>query len=322
MCNSINIIITLFIFSIFFSACQNKKYCFDFDSFGIKDENKFIEYSSKYIWRVEETGGTLNQLYPIKMIRIANKNHLEWDFYHYGSISNPHKISLDTLDPSWNVFTVSKDSLESTFPKEYKKYMPPLLDSVTLTWYTIKDTIKKGLKNINSEKVFSYHFPDTLGLLTDGFLMYTRNPYILIIDPSFSKQHKIKRRMSYYISYLILNPSFHLYESSIFAVWGDYVTKYNATPEIYAKRKLKARKYQRKFEKFIRHYFEKDHYSMHKSYFELILWQVYKPNNFKLKDNLGMYRSFIFNSCNPDYPEIYEVKFNIYKPYCFKVFKR
>jgi hypothetical protein len=76
------------------------------------------------------------------------------------------------------------------------------------------------------------------------------------------------------------------------------------------------------FQNFLIDDFNNNQAEIHKSYFELILWQIYYPSNFgigKLDEDLG---TLFFTSNNPDYPGNYEVKFNIYKPYNFKVFKR
>lgn len=61
---------------------------------------------------------------------------------------------------------------------------------------------------------------------------------------------------------------------------------------------------------------------MYKSYFELILWQMYETGDFTPHDFQGTKGSYLFTSNNPKYPGDYEVKFNIYKPYDFKVRKR
>jgi len=61
---------------------------------------------------------------------------------------------------------------------------------------------------------------------------------------------------------------------------------------------------------------------MYKSYFELILWQMYETGDFTERDAKGKKRSYLFTSKNPKYPGNYEVKFNIYEPYEFKVRKR
>lgn len=66
---------------------------------------------------------------------------------------------------------------------------------------------------------------------------------------------------------------------------------------------------------------EKDR-EMYKSYFELIFWQMYQPKNFKIKDNKGAKRSFTFTSTSERFPGNYKVKFNIYRPYEFKVKRR
>lgn len=77
----------------------------------------------------------------------------------------------------------------------------------------------------------------------------------------------------------------------------------------------------KRFKKFIRKKYRKGA-NYHRDYFKLLLWQLYQPSQFKVMDNHGKQRSFSFTSNNPDYLGNYEVKFNIYEPYNFKVFKR
>lgn len=61
---------------------------------------------------------------------------------------------------------------------------------------------------------------------------------------------------------------------------------------------------------------------MYKSYFALIFWQMYQPKDFKVKDNNGEKRSFTFTSTSERFPGKYKVKFNIYRPYEFKVVRQ
>lgn len=302
-------------------SCASKKYSFDSNSFVIPYMENYLKYSIRNTWRFGEFDSKPYYFYPIKMIAIANKKNSEFGFYPYESTAYQYIKQLDTLDSSWYAFTIAKDST-SALPTNFRKFMPPFVDSIYLTSYIITDTIKKGTVNIDNEKVNLFRFPDTLNLLPSKLVEYYKNPIIEVEDISLTKPQKIGKGGNSLGRQLFFNPSLQPYEKSIVLLWGDYVSTYNAKPEIYAKRTLKASKYKRMFERYIMDNYKQNNYAMHKSYFELILWQLYNPKSFKVKDNFGKYRSFLFTSNNPDYPGNYEIKFNIYQPYYFKVFKR
>lgn len=62
--------------------------------------------------------------------------------------------------------------------------------------------------------------------------------------------------------------------------------------------------------------------ALYKSYFEVLLWYMYRVNEFNENKTEPKNASFTFTSRNPDYPGNYEVFFNIYAPYEFKVKKK
>ena len=78
------------------------------------------------------------------------------------------------------------------------------------------------------------------------------------------------------------------------------------------------RLYTSEAEKYLNQAFHDD-ITLYTSYFELILWQIFQPTNFKVVDGNGSKRKLIFTSRDYRHEGEYEVKFDLLRPYNFKV---
>ncbi len=60
---------------------------------------------------------------------------------------------------------------------------------------------------------------------------------------------------------------------------------------------------------------------LYSCYFELILWQLFQPTDFEISDSKGRRRAFTFTSRDYRHEGQYEVKFDLMRPFNFKVSK-
>ena len=283
-----------------------------------------IKYSEEKKWRLESSHYYRpNDFYEIKSIGIYYDKKSERNTVELNHSSTQ---SRGQSDCNWTFFKVKRDTQGLEALHSFKNYFPRFIDSINLSIYKISDTIFKCKNFSNNQNVFNYHFPDSIGAYPNRILVLTRSNIIVLGKDLLDKELAYRmKRMSYMGSFSrvsILNPAFSSYDPSIFSIWGNYVSKFFAIPNYNYIKEKRVFSYKKKYKKDVRRLFKRHHNLAHESYFEFILWQVYKPSNLKLNDNVGKVRSFLFNSNNPNYPGNYEVKFNIYEPYRFKVFKR
>lgn len=71
---------------------------------------------------------------------------------------------------------------------------------------------------------------------------------------------------------------------------------------------------------YLKEAFKKDP-KLYTSYFELILWQIFQPTNFRVLDNKGKKSSLVFSSNDYRFTGDYKIKFDLVHPYHFKVSK-
>jgi hypothetical protein len=62
-------------------------------------------------------------------------------------------------------------------------------------------------------------------------------------------------------------------------------------------------------------------YKLFSSYFELILLQIFQPTDFEISDSKGRRRAFTFTSRDYRHEGRYEVKFDLMRPFNYKVSK-
>lgn len=250
---------------------------------------------------------------------------------------------------------LTRDSLESIevhdfeFPTNFMNYTPNYYFPIQKGWYRIVATgtnseIKISLKEYKSER-----FPHKFNTVATEAPFIYRNPTISGCSRKCKRNgcgaDSLKFHYPLTQEFLIFNPKSELYESSVFTLWNrdfraylncnlmqceDFEhTKIECDQKKYEKNRnkrefliLKKKEIENAQKKLIELEVNSRNLEMHKSYFQVVLWYLYRPESFEVPFNKGKYRSLKFTSNNPDYPGNYRVKFNIYEPYRFKVFKQ
>jgi hypothetical protein len=247
----------------------------------------------------------------------------------------------------------------TNMPAKFKNYMLDTNNSFTLGYFKIIDSIGEAIRLpiTNTDGIKNFDHP-----LENNFnsTLYLFRAPVYDNCTTFHNLNGNKAICGSLNNYkcLIFNPLIINYRSAINDLWNiDYTyyihcnfisisleslglkntSKYHRFRDETQLTKKEANEYARLFvnnKKKILHYrvtafknfiiedFNNNQAKLYVSYFELVLWQVYRPSNFekgKLEEDVA---TLYFNSNNPDYPGNYEVKFNIYKPYNYKVFKR
>lgn len=167
----------------------------------------------------------------------------------------------------------------------------------------------------------SLTYPDT-SVVFMGVNLYINNK----CEDSMKAKPELKTKPGISDGIINLNPETYEYETSIRSLWYIYIQDiiYGPLSSCYYYHYRENNLYQlkRKYKRYIRQSFRKDELDYHASFFKLALYKLYRPNSLDLKSRRGSEAIFTFKSTNPSYPGNYEVKFNIYEPYRFKVFKR
>lgn len=167
----------------------------------------------------------------------------------------------------------------------------------------------------------SLTYPDT-SVVFMGVDIYINNK----CEDSMKVDPKLKTKPGVGDGIINLNPETYEYETSIRSLWYVYIQDMIYGPlnscYYYNYRENNLYQLKRKYKRYIRQSFRKDELDYHASFFKLALYKLYRPNSLDLKSSKGSEAIFTFKSTNPSYPGNYEVKFNIYEPYRFKVFKR
>ena len=231
-----------------------------------------------------------------------------------GKINTPILESKELIEIS---------NMREKLPLSFRNYMLDWQPTCLLGAFEFKNTAPDT--SISKRKVLVPFFPDSIDSLPSYFLVFAHSNYFKDTISKLDTVSYITIRQGIFVFY----PTTSYYKGFIIKFWDDYIYWLNFHelkddyPQRITSRRLN-RKSQDNFRLKVSNYLKNNIKSFHKSYFEIILWQVYQPTDFKLSinDSKGETASFIFTSNNPEYPGNYEVKFNIYQPYYFKVFKR
>lgn len=280
----------------------------------------------------------------LSLVKYSTLDDSNYTYLQYSELNNKYflndKKNIDTIQGIDIESTRVEDNMQ---PEDYKSYLLNYYDTISL--YSLKIISTKNGKIIKQNPHFnsSNLFPNELTNTFEETFYIFRVP---IIDDcnQLSSYGIINYELRPLSSdmFLVLNPYSTFYLNSIQQIWYDYqifihcqlITVDTSTLSGKQKENLlmpfELRQFDEKLNEIfieqckgiLKSNFQADNAKMFKSYFELIFWQIYRPSDFKVKDNKGKRRSFLFTSSNPDYPGNYEVKFNIYEPYRFKVFKR
>lgn len=213
------------------------------------------------------------------------------------------------------------------------------------TWHSKKFPIQWNLYEDFLHVKSGRQYLGPMNFLSTSEIRNENYKYLFLQLPNFYKITSAKQGRMLNESQLMFEPAFAKYDKSIMYLWYliklkiQYYDNYKnlfAIPDTIFNYKQQINSdiinqgsfvvftlsnHDQKYSDYILKNYENDQ-KLHKSYFELIFWQLYKTSEFKVKDNNGEKRSFLFTSNNPQYPGNYEVKFNIYEPYHFKVIKR
>ena len=235
----------------------------------------------------------------------------EKDIFFYNSTKNAidegDVIPFDSLEIKFESF-VNHQLSENFFFEKHN-----LIGGPHLALFKANNKNKKGMSQIISESSYA----DTSQKYI--FLIYNYQSYSCFVDLPCNKPVHDSTLVSFTLPFaaiLDLNKDSEFYKQSLAYLWC--IAQQLVVCSEY---RTFCTNYYKNTYKFLKRNIKKKH-SVYESYFQLALLQSYEPINLKLKDNSGKKRSFLFTSNNPDYPGNYEVKFNIYEPYRFKVFKR
>lgn len=246
----------------------------------------------------------------------------QYKLYHLGNL--PNQFDFYSLLNNLNEHLLipvkrNSDSIINYTPLPSKFYgvlTQEVLDNIELIWFNY-DT---------SAKLSSFSFDTTI--LRSEFpnnLIFPQKKFLFLFHNQRTENCNLSTPLTEENKFTLLNPEAVNYAPE--RVWNIFRSNY--TCFIYEEKKQvkntrrSAYNIRKSYEKFIQQSLEEEDDYL-KAYFEIVLWLLYQPTDFKLyiNDGKGETASFIFTSNNSEYPGKYEVKFNIYQPYYFKVFKR
>jgi len=345
----------LFIIIPLIFSCAKRFDYNDIDDFSLyrgKSNKLYGGFYGNYIHGVGEI-----KLKPYKSIHLYQYKLLNDSLVKYfvsptyiDSLNFKRRFS-ESVHHKW----LTKDSLESieisneVLPSNYLDYFPNYHFPIQSGWYRIVNSDTKAPVILPIKEYTSKRFPHKFYReAIEGPYIY-RNPTILGCSRKCNWNGCCVDSLNWHYplveEFLIFNPSSEFYIGSVFTLWNkDYraylncklmqcsdfeYTKIECNKEAYEENrnnfkfwKLKNKEIEDAQRNLIKTDVEKYSLEMHKSYFQLVLWYLYRPKDFDVPFNFGNCRSLRFTSNNPEYPGNYEVKFNIYQPYYFKVFKR
>jgi len=310
-------------------SCSNKKITVNYDS-DSKDLNVRLTHHKDKKWR--EYVGILRKSIPCEYQYYPVLNCEKDKVFYLMIDSNSYSVSMES--PVSNLESKMMNKIElvvlnyEILPHQFMKYMLDWQPEVSLKYLELSSSLSK--EEFIEYKVLTPYFDDSIEAVPTKFLLLNITPYLSLSIISNSKNYKsIKAKKYNYIwigndIYASLYPTNYNFQSQIVYIWDNYIH--------WIKQEVKNDKNHTyhplkiwqtiPFKLKVSNYLRRNFYDIQSSYFELLLWQLYEPSVFKVGDKRGKYRSLTFTSNNPEYPGIYEVKFNIYQPYYFKVFKR
>jgi hypothetical protein len=218
-------------------------------------------------------------------------------------------------------------------PFEYSHYLPVNIEGPWLLSYLIpSEKINPYSDLLDVKNKVVKRFPEKLNVFNPekGYLILFSSNRWYLNDSSIHSFYNHDDFVSF------LSPNLYAYEQGIRLLWQRYrdniylnfdsITLHsikteneeilisNKSSQIFLIYNLKT-KYLHKHIKLEM----KNGGNLQKSYFSLILWDMYQPQDFIIANNFGRVRSMKFYSPLKD--RNYKVKFNIDYPFCFKVRK-
>ena len=219
----------------------------------------------------------------------------------------------------------------------YHRFMPeniegPWTAGVAIPKITINYELDKKVNKNRHQKKFAEHFriyqPDS-----GYFVLFSSNVW----NQHTSDYNNIRYFSSAKDYVAILSPSLYGYERGIRLLWSRYRSGlfWSLSADVRTEISVKdeelrekevyglGKAYYKVRTEYIRPLLKEDLLNggeIYKSYFELILWEPFRPQKFTIIDNRGKIRKMKFYSAEKS--RHYKVKFNIDYPFCFKVKKK
>lgn len=292
---------------------------------------------------------SLNPLSKMNLIgyKVALDSNLKYKIDYTSHKNAPEDAVFDTIYRNYQFKHLAGS--EKNMPSEFLNYMPNYIYPMKFGYFKLINVQNNETLNYDCKQV-KPRFPDSLECLATTSTYIDQIPIFkgCSMDCDFFNAYEsdtLMLRYEWHGQFKCLNPASEYFMTSIVAIWEkdygayiycrrmnsedfkffEFLCKEEVDEEFLSSRKfakLKNREIDRAKRKIIKSNVNDENLAMHKSYFQLILWSLYRPEEFTVPFNFGKYRSLNFTSNNPEYAGEYKVKFNIYKPYYFKVYKR